>query len=41
MSTVAATRPVAKEQPPKERLFEPLKIGMQMLQNRVGMAVIS
>jgi N-ethylmaleimide reductase len=41
MSTVAATRPIAKEQPRKETLFAPLKIGRHTLQNRIIMAPLT
>jgi N-ethylmaleimide reductase len=41
MSTVAATRPIAKEQPPKEKLFEPIKVGRYTLQNRIVMAPLT
>jgi N-ethylmaleimide reductase len=41
MTTVAATRPVAREQLPKEKLFEPVTIGRSTLQNRIVMAPLT
>jgi N-ethylmaleimide reductase len=41
MSTVAATRPVAREQPPKEKLFQPIRVGRCTLQNRIVMAPLT
>ena len=43
MTTAAATRPAAKEQeqPPKEKLFQPVKIGRHTLKNRIVMAPLT
>jgi N-ethylmaleimide reductase len=41
MTTVAATRPVAKEQVPKDKLFEPVTVGRYTLQNRMVMAPLT